>query len=122
MAMYWREKSRGTPGRARLFEMQEETEQAAARLLGTSAENIVLLANSSEALNLLANSIRWQAGDEVLISDLEFPSNVVVWLRLKEIGVRSDRDSHEGGVMRLEDWTSRLSTATRSSPSARSAI
>ena len=84
--MYWREKSRGTPGRARLFEMQKDTEQAAATLLGTSAENIVLLANSSEALNLLANSIHWQPGDEVLISDLEFPSNVVVWLRLKGSG------------------------------------
>jgi cysteine desulfurase / selenocysteine lyase len=113
MTMYWREKSRGTPGRARLFEMQEETEQAAARLLGTSAKDVVLLANSSEALNLLANSIPWQAGDEVLISDLEFPSNVVVWLRLKEIGVRLIVIPTQGGVMRLEDWTSRLSPRTR---------
>jgi selenocysteine lyase/cysteine desulfurase len=113
MAMYWREKSRGTPGRARLFEMQEETEQAAARLLATTAENIVLLANSSEALNLFANSIPWRAGDEVLISDLEFPSNVVVWLRLKEIGVRLIVIPTPGGTMRLEDWTSRLSARTR---------
>lgn len=113
LAMYWREKSRGTPGRARLFEMQKDTEQAAATLLGTSAENIVLLANSSEALNLLANSIHWQPGDEVLISDLEFPSNVVVWLRLKEIGVRLNVIPTRGGMMSLEDWTSRLSSRTR---------
>ena len=59
---YWCEKSRGTPGRARLFETQRETEQAAAKLVDTSAENVVLLANSSEALNLLANSIDWKVG------------------------------------------------------------
>src|SRR5215208_2515397 len=83
LAAYWQEKSRGTPGRERLFEKQFETEQTAARLLGTSASNIALLGNSSEALNLLANSIDWKAGDEVLISDLEFPSNVIPWLRFK---------------------------------------
>ncbi len=93
---YWREKSRGTPGRASSVRDTEETEQAAAKLLDTSAENVVLLANSSEALNLLANSIDWRAGDEVLISDLEFPSNVLVWLRLKEIGVRVNGHSDRG--------------------------
>src|SRR5690349_663201 len=61
---YWHEKTRGTPGRVRLFEVQKETEQAVGTLLGTTADNIVLLANASEALNLFANSIRWQAGDE----------------------------------------------------------
>jgi cysteine desulfurase / selenocysteine lyase len=110
---YWREKSRGTPGRARLYETHRETEEAAARLLDTSAENVVLLANSSEALNVFANSIDWKAGDEVLISDLEFPSNVLVWLRLKEIGVRVRVIPTEGGVLRLEDWSSRLTHRTR---------
>jgi selenocysteine lyase/cysteine desulfurase len=113
LTAYWREKSRGTPGRARLFEKQRETEESVARLLGTSAQNIALLANSSEALNLLANSIDWREGDEVLISDLEFPSNVVVWLRLKELGVRLIVIPTRGGVLRLEDWTARLSRRTR---------
>lgn len=113
LAAYWREKSRGTPGRARLFQVQAETEEAAAKLLNTSSENVALLANSSEALNLLANSIEWKAGDEVLISDLEFPSNVLVWLRLKELGVQLRVIPTERGALRLEDWTSRLSRRTR---------
>ncbi len=113
LAHYWREKSKGTPGRVRLYEKQRETEEAAARLLGTSADNIAFLSHSSEALNLLANSIDWQEGDEVLICDLEFPSNVVVWLRLVEMGVRVIVIPTTGGVMRLEDWTTRLSRRTR---------
>ena len=106
---YWREKSRGTPGRARLFETQRETEQAAAKLLDTSAENVVLLANSSEALNLLANSIDWKVGRR----GAHQRSRVSV----ECVGVaafEADRGSREvipteGGVLRLEDWTSRLS-------------
>src|SRR5271165_5317225 len=72
LAAYWSAKRRGTPGRERLYQEQTEVGAAAARLLQTDPDNVVLLANSSEALNLLANSIDWQAGDEVLISDLEF--------------------------------------------------
>lgn len=113
LTCYLREKNRGTPGRERLFEEQVETERSAAKLLGTVPENIVLLANSSEALNLLANSIRWQPGDEVLVSDLEFPSNVLVWLRLKQLGVKLVVIPTEAGTLRLEDWTSRISNRTR---------
>ena len=43
LAHYWREKSKGTPGRVRLYEKQRETEEAAARLLGTSADNVAFL-------------------------------------------------------------------------------
>ncbi|MEO8126807.1 MAG: aminotransferase class V-fold PLP-dependent enzyme [Bryobacteraceae bacterium] len=110
---YWQAKQRGTPGRAQLYEEQKEVEAAAARLLGTDADNIVLLANSSEALNLLSRSIQWLPGDEVLICDLEFPSNVVVWLQLKRHGVKVVVVPSVGGVIELEDWTSRLSPRTR---------
>ena len=110
---YWKEKSRGTPGRRRLFEMQRETECAAARLLGASPEDVVVLANSSEALNLLANSLVWEPGDEVLLTDLEFPSNVLVWLRLKKLGVNVQVIPAAQGIVRLDDFTSRLSRRTR---------
>lgn len=110
---YWHEKSRGTPGRERLFRKQAETEQAAASLLGTTPDNIALLGNSSEALNLLANSIDWRPGDEVLISDLEFPSNVIPWLRFKHNGVRLVVIPIQNGATRLTDWTSHLTSRTR---------
>jgi selenocysteine lyase/cysteine desulfurase len=113
MDVYWREKSRGTPGRECFFRKQAETEAAAAALLNTPAENVALLGNSSEALNVLANSIDWRPGDEVLISDLEFPSNVIVWLRLKHAGVRLVVIPTRGGIIRLEDWTRCISARTR---------
>lgn len=113
LSSYWQAKRRGTPGRVQLYEEQKQVEAAAARLLQTSPDNVVLLANSSEALNLLAHSIEWLPGDEVLICDLEFPSNVVVWLQLKRRGVNVIVVPSAGGVIELEDWTSRVSLRTK---------
>jgi cysteine desulfurase / selenocysteine lyase len=110
---YWNEKSSGSPGRQRHYQVQREAEAVAARLLGAETEDVVLLANASDALNLLANAIDWKAGDEVLTSDLEFPSNVLVWLRLRRLGVRLVVIPTRDGTMSLEDWTSRLSERTR---------
>ncbi|MCC6367788.1 MAG: aminotransferase class V-fold PLP-dependent enzyme [Bryobacterales bacterium] len=113
LAAYWREKSKGTPGRKKLYEELREAAGTAARLLGTDAENIAFLSHTTEALNLLANSITWRPGDEVLICDLEFPSNVVVWLRLRSLGVKVVVVPSSGGRVELEDWKARLSERTR---------
>jgi len=110
---YWREKSRGSAGRARHYAMQTEAEQAVAALLGAPAEDVVLLSNTSDALNLLARSIDWRDGDEVLVSDLEFPSGVVVWLQLQAKGVRLRVVPSAGGETRLTDWTGMISPRTR---------
>ncbi len=58
------------------------------RLLNApSSTDIALVKNTSEALSFVAFGLDWQAGDQVLISDEEFPSNRVVWEALKPLGV-----------------------------------
>jgi selenocysteine lyase/cysteine desulfurase len=113
LAEYWREKRRGTPGRQRHYQVQSEAEQAVAKLLGSNPQDVVLLGNTSDALNLFAHSIDWRDGDEVLVSDLEFPSNVIVWLRLRHRGVKLVVVPTTGGETRIEDWTAHLSARTR---------
>lgn len=113
MEEYLREKSRGSAGRARHYERQTEAEAGAAALLGARPDDLVLLANASEALNLLAASIDWREGDEVLLYDLEFPSNVVTWLALRQRGVRVVVVPTHDGETTLSDWTSRMTPRTR---------
>jgi selenocysteine lyase/cysteine desulfurase len=58
------------------------------RLLNApSYADIALVKNTSEALSFVAFGLDWRAGDQVLISDEEFPSNRVVWEALKPRGV-----------------------------------
>ncbi len=52
-----------------------------------AADDIALLKNTSEALSVVAYGISWRKGDNVVISDQEFPSNRIVWESLSEQGV-----------------------------------
>ena len=113
LSEYFADKSSGSPGRTRMFQAENETVRSAATLLGTSERDVAFMGNATDALNLLGNSIQWRPGDEVLITDLEFSSNVVCWLRLREQGVRVEVIRSALGVIGLEQFTSRLSPATR---------
>jgi cysteine desulfurase / selenocysteine lyase len=110
---YWREKCRGALGLEHYFQTQLETEHAVAQMLGGKAEDVVLLANASEPLNLLANSIDWRPGDRVLVTDLEFPSGVLPWLRLKPLGVEIEVLPTENGEVELAQFQSRITEKTR---------
>ncbi len=58
-----------------------------AAITGADEDEIALVKNTSEALSFVAYGIDWQAGDRVLISDEEFPSNRIVWESLQDQGV-----------------------------------
>ncbi|MGC1510684.1 aminotransferase class V-fold PLP-dependent enzyme [Ketobacter sp. MCCC 1A13808] len=63
--------------------------QQLARLIGApSTHNIALQKNTSEGLSVIAYGLEWQAGDQVVISDQEFPSNRIVWESLQQFGVK----------------------------------
>lgn len=53
-----------------------------------SADDIALLKNTSEALSVVAYGLNWQIGDNIVISDQEFPSNRIVWQSLSNQGVQ----------------------------------
>lgn len=61
------------------------------QLIGADSVNdIALVKNTSEALSMVAQGFLWEAGDNVVISDQEFPSNRIVWeaLATQGVGVR----------------------------------
>lgn len=68
----------------------EEARRLVAKFINApSDKNIVFLRNTTEAINLLANSLNLKAGDVVLTSDKEHNSNLVPWQLLsKKIGIK----------------------------------
>jgi len=52
-----------------------------------SEDDIALLKNTSEALSMVAYGLKWQDGDNIVITNQEFPSNRIVWESLKPQGV-----------------------------------
>jgi cysteine desulfurase / selenocysteine lyase len=58
-----------------------------ARFIGARAEEIAFVASTSAGAAVLAQSLPWRDGDEIVVADDEFPANVVPWLALRDRGV-----------------------------------
>ena len=50
-------------------------------------DDIALLKSTSEGLSVVAHGLNWEPGDNVVISDQEFPSNAIIWESLARYGV-----------------------------------
>lgn len=68
----------------------QETRQLVMKFINADNENeIIFTRNTTEGINLLANSFNFQKGDVVLITDKEHNSNLVPWLVLRDkIGIQ----------------------------------
>lgn len=62
-----------------LMAIHEAARETCARLLGVASERLAFVPNTSEGLSYAALGVDWQAGDEIITTDQEFPSNLVVW-------------------------------------------
>lgn len=65
-----------------------EYRERIARFIGAQPDTIAVLRNTGDGANALARGIAWNAGDEVLLPDNEFPANAQPWLALRKHGVR----------------------------------
>lgn len=91
----------------------QQTRERIATILGTSAERIALVPNTSSALNILALGIPWQEGDRVAVPACEFPANVYPFLNLQRRGVAVDFIPHGEGTLSLDDIERALQPSTR---------
>jgi selenocysteine lyase/cysteine desulfurase len=71
--------------------------EAIARLVGSRAERIAFIQNTSHGICLLAAGQDWRAGDNVIVPEMEFPSNYLAWLALQERGVELRRLDNRSG-------------------------
>jgi cysteine desulfurase/selenocysteine lyase len=60
---------------------------SAAALIGATPAEIAILKNTSEGLSFVAEGLAWTAGENVVTTALEFPSNWTPWKRLERHGV-----------------------------------
>ena len=107
-AMHWRE----------WYAEYVRLRQSAAKLIGAEPGEIAILKNTSEGLSFVAEGFRWERGDNVVTTDLEFPSNSTPWRKLDRRGVevRVVR-SHDGAftvddVERCIDERTRIATVS----------
>ncbi|PCI51187.1 MAG: aminotransferase [Moraxellaceae bacterium] len=88
-------------------------EQLKSLIHAPSSNDIALVKNTSEALSIVAYGIQWNSGDNIIITDDEFPSNRIVWESLNSRGVNLKSASLRGtrpeqNIIDLIDSNTRL--------------
>ncbi len=86
-----------------LLAVTDETKELLARYLNTGKERIAFTDNTSNGLNILAQGLKWESGDKIILNDIEFPSNVYPFLNLQKKGVEVEFVKSKDGIVSAED-------------------
>jgi selenocysteine lyase/cysteine desulfurase len=91
----------------------EETKVLLAELINCNVDRTAFIDNTSNGLNIIAQSIEWKKGDRILLNDIEFPANVYPFLNLKRFGVEVDFVKSENGIVTADQIINSIKPETK---------
>ena len=91
----------------------DKTRRLAADIIGAGEGEVAFVRNTSDGVSLVASGYPWKEGDEVIINDLEFPSNVYPWLNLERRGVRVRTVKNRDGRVTVDSIAEAVTSRTR---------
>ncbi|RLS51162.1 MAG: aminotransferase class V-fold PLP-dependent enzyme [Planctomycetota bacterium] len=112
LSQYFRDKRLGMDGRLRHATVHAEARRLAAALVGLEADDVAICSCSSEAFNLASLALGLRDGDEVVITDLDFPASVTPFLQGACPAAVKVWRSREGSLVN-DDLVAVLSPRTR---------
>jgi len=95
------------------FKRVDQVRAQAARLIGAKADEVTFSKNTSDGISMVANGLSWSTGDNVVITNAEFPANVYAWQALRSRGVEVRMVLEENGRIPLERIVESIDTRTR---------
>ena len=104
---WWRkrlnEEDTGTP----------DTLREAAKLLHCDTSEICWTNRVSQGLNMVASMMPFKRGDNVVVTELGYQSNVFVWLPFRSKGVEIRRIKHRDGIIETSDFEKAIDDKTK---------
>jgi cysteine desulfurase / selenocysteine lyase len=97
----------------RFLNTQTDLKSSIARLIRLEAKDAILTNSASYGLHLLANGIPWQEGDEILLMQNDFPSNILPFLGLEQKGVNVKQIKAKEAVLTPEELKKNISKKSR---------
>lgn len=81
----------------------QEIRKKSAILVAADPEEIAFVKNTSHGISIVAEGLDWKEGDNLLICEKDFPSNIYPWLNLKRKGIEIRVVPSRNGRILLED-------------------
>ena len=94
--------------------IEPELRAQLARAFGAEDDEVALTHSTSEGISIVAWSMNWQPGDEVIISNVEHPANVIPWYVLRDrFGIVIREIDLSAGAPLIDGIRAQLSPRTR---------
>lgn len=103
----------GNLGNTTWHESREAARTAAAKMIRADPDEIAFLGNTADGLGIVANGLRWQAGDNIVTTNVEYPANMYPWMRLARLDVRVKAVSEVAGRIPIEALAGAMDERTR---------
>lgn len=96
------------------MEQVEEARAMCAELVGCEPEEIAFVRSTSHGISIVASGYPWKEGDNIVIYEKEFPSNLYPWLNLESKGVEVRRVQPDNkGYLNREEIIKKVDSNTR---------
>jgi selenocysteine lyase/cysteine desulfurase len=96
------------------FDPVEKARKEAAKLINAHEDEIGLARGTTETINIVATMIPWKKTDNIILNDLEFPSNVFPFQRLQKLyGFSIQTVKNRDGQILVEDIVRLMDSNTR---------
>jgi selenocysteine lyase/cysteine desulfurase len=84
-----------------------------ASMINVRPDQVAMTASTGDGMMMIAQGLRWQAGDNIVTAECEFPSNVYPWLNLAGQGVEVRFVRMHENRIRVEDVLAQITDRTR---------
>jgi len=110
---FTRLKSGGYPGRQQIYEQGERCREKMGKLWSVPSARVAFMPSAAEGMAWLARGLDWREGDNVVTTNLEFPSVAYAWRDLRARGVEVRLVEHRNWLVEEEDLLAAVDTRTR---------
>ena len=113
ISCFQEERNRSGPQYDSYWKKVNQVRKQVAEKIHASEDEILFMLNTSMAINLAANALPLQAGDNVIVTDLEFPSNIYPWMNLERKGVEVRFVKNDQGCFSPEQFWNLADSRTK---------
>jgi len=85
----------------------------AAKMLHCDSSELCYVNRVTQGLNMVSSMMPLERGDNIVVTDLGYPSNVFVWFPYRESGVEIRRIRHRDGLITLDDFEKAVDDHTK---------
>ena len=100
-------------GNQKFASVPKQLKESIARLINVASDDVILGNSASYGLHLLANGISWKDGDEILLMQNDFPSNILPWLNLQKKKVKVVQIKAKDRILTPDELLANVSKRTR---------